>query len=149
MQWWSWIVAGVVLLGVELLIIDAQFFLVFLGLAAIVVGIAALAGLGGPDWVQWLLFGVLALIFTFGFRTRVYQKLRGNAPGFDDGLAGHTLSLPDGLSPGAEGRIEFRGSTWRVVNAGSEPIPAGAKARIVSTEGLTLRVEPLQSVSGK
>ena len=56
MQWWGWIVAGVVLLGLELLVIDAQFFLVFIGLAAIVVGIAALAGMGGPEWVQWLLF---------------------------------------------------------------------------------------------
>jgi inner membrane protein len=142
MQWWIWIVAGVALLGVELLVIDAQFFLVFLGLAAIVVGIAALAGLGGPEWVQWLVFAVLAVIFTFGFRTRVYQKLRGNVPGYDDGLAGHTLTLADGLAAGAEGRIEFRGSTWRVLNVGSEAIAAGSKARITSTEGLTLRVEP-------
>ncbi len=147
MQWWSWIIAGVVLLGVELLIIDAQFFLVFLGLAAIAVGIAALAGMGGPEWVQWLLFAVLALIFTFGFRTRVYQKLRRDVPGYDDGLAGHTLALPDGLAAGAEGRIEFRGSTWRVVNVGSEAVVAGGSARIVSTEGLTLRVEPLPAVS--
>lgn len=143
MQWWTWIVAGVVLLGIELLVIDAQFFLVFLGLAAIAVGVAALAGLSGPEWVQWLVFGVLALVFTFGFRTRVYQKLRGNAPGFDDGLAGHALLLPDGLAPGVEGRVEFRGSTWRVLNVGSAPVEAGGKARIVSTEGLTLRVEPL------
>lgn len=147
MQWWIWIVAGVVLLGVELLIIDAQFFLVFLGLAAVAVGIAALAGLGGPEYVQWLLFGVLALIFTFGFRTRVYQKLRGNVPGYDDGLAGHILALPEGLAAGAEGRIEFRGSTWRVVNEGSAAVEAGGRARIVSTEGLTLRVEPLQAAS--
>ena len=82
MQWWSWIVAGVVLLELELLVIDAQFFLVFIGLAAIVVGIAALAGMGGPEWVQWLLFAVLALIFTFGFRSRIYEKMRGSAPGF-------------------------------------------------------------------
>ncbi|MEQ1580147.1 MAG: NfeD family protein [Steroidobacteraceae bacterium] len=143
MQWWTWIVAGVVLLGLELLVIDAQFFLVFLGLAAIAVGVAALAGLGGPEWVQWLVFGLLALIFTFGFRTRVYQKLRGNVPGYDDGFAGHELSLPDGLAPGVEGRVEFRGSTWRVLNVGSESVAAGGKARIVSTEGLTLRVEPL------
>jgi membrane protein implicated in regulation of membrane protease activity len=142
MQWWIWMVAGVVLLGLELLVIDAQFFLVFLGLAAIAVGAASLAGLGGPDWVQWLLFGVLALVFTFGFRARLYQKLRGSVPGYDDGLAGHAVTLADPLAAGAEGRIEFRGSTWRVLNVGSEPIPAGGRARIVSTEGLTLRVEP-------
>jgi membrane protein implicated in regulation of membrane protease activity len=142
MQWWSWIVAGVVLLAVELLFIDAQFFLVFLGLAAIAVGVAALAGLGGPEWVQWLLFAVLALVFTFGFRTRIYEKMRGSAPGFDDGLSGHTVVLPEGLLPGSETRVEFRGSTWRVQNVGSEPIAAGAKARITNADGLLLRVEP-------
>ncbi len=143
MTWWTWIIAGVALLGLELLVIDAQFFLVFIGLAAIVVGVAALAGLSGPEWVQWLLFGVLALIFTFGFRARIYRKLRGNVPGYGDGLSGHTVVVPDGLAPGVEGRIEFRGSTWRVLNVGSEPIAAGGQARIVSTEGLALRVAPL------
>ncbi len=141
MQWWSWIVAGVVLLGLELLVIDAQFFLVFIGLAAIVVGIAALAGMGGPEWVQWLLFAVLALIFTFGFRSRIYEKMRGSAPGFDDGLIGHAVVLPDGLPPGSESRVEFRGTTWRVQNVGSETIAPGAKARITHTDGLLLRVE--------
>ena len=144
MQWWGWMIAGVALLGIELLIIDAQFFLVFLGLAAIVVGLATLAGLGGPEWVQWLLFGVLALAFMFGFRGRVYQKLRGNAPGFDDGLPGQILTLQEGLLPGAEGRIEFRGSTWRVLNIGNEAITPGDKARIASAEGLILRVVRIQ-----
>jgi inner membrane protein len=140
MTWWGWMIAGVVLLGVELLIIDAQFFLVFLGLAAVVVGIASLAGLGGPEWVQWLLFGVLALIFMFGFRGRIYQKLRGNVPGFDDGLPGQTVVLHEELLPGAEGRIEFRGSSWRVLNMGNEAIAPGDRARIASAEGLILRV---------
>ena len=33
MTWWSWMVLGAVLLGVELFAIDAQFYLVFLGIA--------------------------------------------------------------------------------------------------------------------
>ena len=39
MAWWSWCIFGVVLLGVELFAVDAQFYLVFAGLAAIVVGL--------------------------------------------------------------------------------------------------------------
>lgn len=141
MAWWGWMIAGVGLLGLELLIIDAQFFLVFLGLAAIAVGLVALVGIGGPEWVQWLLFGVLALIFMFGFRGRLYQKLRGNLPGFDDALVGQVVTLNETLVPGAESRVDFRGSTWRVQNVGTLAIAAGGKARIANADGLLLRVE--------
>ena len=34
MPWWGWITIGAILLGSEMLLIDAQFYLVFLGLAA-------------------------------------------------------------------------------------------------------------------
>ena len=42
MTWWVWMIAGVVLLGTELLLIDAQFYLVFLGLSAMLVGLLGL-----------------------------------------------------------------------------------------------------------
>ncbi len=141
MAWWGWMVAGIVLLGVELLIIDAQFFLVFLGLAAIAVGLAALGGIGGPEWVQWVLFAVLAVIFMFGFRGRLYQKLRGNVPGFDDSLTGQTVVLEEAIAPGGEGRAVFRGTTWRIHNAGHDPIESGGRARITHADGLVLRVK--------
>jgi len=35
MAWWSWGILGFVLLGLELFAIDAQFFLVFAGVAAV------------------------------------------------------------------------------------------------------------------
>ncbi len=141
MAWWGWMIVGVALLGTELLFIDAQFFLVFLGLAAVVVGLAALFGLGGPEWVQWILFGILALIFMFGFRGRLYSKLRGNPPGFDDSLAGQTFTLDKGLDAGAEGRAPYRGTTWRVLNAGPAAIQPGTRVRIVDADGLILKVE--------
>lgn len=144
MAWWGWMIAGGVLLGVELLLIDAQFFIVFLGLAAVTVGLATLLGLGGPEWVQWLLFGVLALIFMFGFRGRVYQKLRANLPGFNDSVVGQTLELDEPLAAGAEGRVAFRGTTWRVVNAGRSEIAPGTRVRITNVDGLILKVEPVE-----
>ena len=39
MPWWGWIIFGALLLGSELLIVDAGFYLVFIGIAA-----AAMAG---------------------------------------------------------------------------------------------------------
>ncbi len=40
MAWWAWLVLGIGLLGVEMFVIDAQFYLVFIGLSAAVVGAA-------------------------------------------------------------------------------------------------------------
>ena len=51
MRGWGWVVAGVALLALELLGIDAQFYLVFLGAAAIVVGVLTLVGPEVPLWL--------------------------------------------------------------------------------------------------
>ena len=51
MQWWAWIAIGAVLLGFELAFIDAQFYLVFVGGAALLVGSLHLAGLDVAVWL--------------------------------------------------------------------------------------------------
>ena len=58
MPWWGWVVVGAVLLGSELFV-TADFYLVFLGIAALAVGLAALAGWPEVPWQQWALFAVL------------------------------------------------------------------------------------------
>jgi membrane protein implicated in regulation of membrane protease activity len=75
MLWWGWCILGVVLLGVELLAVDAQFYLVFAGLAAVVVGLLGLVGLELPVALQWLLFAVLAVTAMFTLRRPIYAKL--------------------------------------------------------------------------
>ena len=61
MGWWGWIIAGAILLGAELSFVNAQFYLVFIGGAAILTGVATLAA--APDaWLQWGLFGLLAVV---------------------------------------------------------------------------------------
>ncbi len=79
MAWWGWIAAGALLLAAEMGLVDAEFYLVFLGLSALLVGLLALAGLGGPPWVQWLLFAALAATSLVLFRGRVYSRLRPRA----------------------------------------------------------------------
>ena len=138
MQWWGWIGVGVVLLGAELAFVDAQFYLVFIGGAALLVGLLAVAGIELVPWLQWLTFILVALSTLALLRPRIYAKLRAGLPAFQDGLVGESVHLPAGLAAGAEGRIEFRGSTWDAVNAGATPIAAGASARIERVEGLKL-----------
>lgn len=76
MPWWGWIVVGAILLGSELFFIEAEFFLVFIGLSAAATGLAVLGFPGLAPWLQWLLFAALALGSMALFRRRVYQKLR-------------------------------------------------------------------------
>ena len=75
MEWWSWCILGVVLLGIELFAVDAQFYLVFAGLAAIVVGLLGLVGIDLPVWAQWISFTVLAVATVFTVRKQIYALL--------------------------------------------------------------------------
>jgi membrane protein implicated in regulation of membrane protease activity len=147
MTWWAWIILGAVLFGAELVAIDAQFYLVFLGLSAALVGLLSLFGLPMPEWGEWLIFAALALISMFTFRKALYEKIRGDVPGFKADLTGNFVELPQGLEPGKSTRTGFRGSTWTVVNEGAEPIAAGQRAPIVRSEGLTLYVSTTPSPS--
>jgi hypothetical protein len=141
MTWWSWMILGAVLLGAELFAIDAQFYLVFLGISAALVGLAGLFGVVMPEWGQWMAFAALSLVSFFTFRKSLYEKIRGGAIGFHETLAGNSVDVPAQLEPGAESRLEYRGTKWTVRNIGESSIPAGARATIVEVDGLTLRIK--------
>jgi len=141
MTWWSWMVLGAVLLGAELLAIDAQFYLIFLGLSAALVGLAGMFGLVMPEWAQWMAFAVLSLIFFFSFRKNLYEKIRGGAVGFRETLTGNVVDVETDLAAGAEARIEYRGTRWTAKNIGNSTIAGGSKARVVKADGLTLHLE--------
>jgi membrane protein implicated in regulation of membrane protease activity len=139
MQWWMWFAIGTVLLGSELTFIDAQFYLVFFGASAFAVGVLQIT-FGMPEWLQWLLFALIAATSVIAFRRRIYERLRRKLPPLKAGPAGEIVTLPAELPPGATCRLEFRGSSWSAVNGGEGVIAAGGKARIQRVEGLTLVV---------
>ncbi|MBT8108648.1 MAG: NfeD family protein [Gammaproteobacteria bacterium] len=141
MTWWQWTVVGGILLGAELLGLDAQFFLIFIGLSALLVGLAELFGIAMPLWVQVAVFAAFSLIFLYGFRRTLYEKIRGSAAGYPEPLDGESVRMPQDLGPGAEARVPFRGTDWTVRNTGQTAISGGSRARIVKVDGLTLHVE--------
>ncbi len=138
MQWWAWIAGGAILLGAELALVDAQFYLVLLGVSSICTGMFCLGVPGQPAWLQWLLFSVLAVVSMVGFRRRVYARLRPQLPVMRSGPTGDTLVMAQDLPPGGSCRLEFRGTSWNAVIVGSEPLDAGGEARIERVDGLTL-----------
>jgi membrane protein implicated in regulation of membrane protease activity len=138
MQWWAWVAVGAVLLGSELAFIDAQFYLVFVGGSALIVGFLALFGLVPDDWVQWALFGLMAGLSVMVFRRRIYALLRRKLPDMKHGPVGDTVVLPAPLAPGESCRLEYCGSSWNATNGGTSLILTGQRARIDRVNGLTL-----------
>ena len=144
MPWWGWIIFGALLLGSELMFIDAAFFLVFIGLAAIITGLVGLLGMSLDYWVQWILFAGLSLVAMVLFRRQLYEKLRGGSgAGYETGPAGETVKLEQDLAPGDRARISYRGTTWTILNMGAEAMSSGENVRIHSVDGLTLKIEKM------
>jgi membrane protein implicated in regulation of membrane protease activity len=137
---WTWVVAGVVLIGLEML--APGVFLIWLGLAAVLTGIAQWAL--ELSWQgQALGFAVLAAAaVALG---RVLTRNRDEEDPARPALnrRGHTLVgrifvLDSPIAAGA-GRIRVDDSFWRVTGPDA---PVGASVRVVRVDGTTLVVEP-------
>jgi len=140
MEWWAWIAVGAVLLVSEMAFVDAQFYLVFVGASALIVGFLDLSGLLPAVWMQWLVFAVLAAFSMVTFRRRIYDRMRRKLPAMQQGPAGEAVVLPAALQPGETCRLEYCGSSWNAINGGNSLIAAGQRARIDRVDGLTLVV---------
>jgi membrane protein implicated in regulation of membrane protease activity len=133
---------GLVLLGLEVLT-PGGFFVLFFGIAALVVGTMVGLGVGGPGWFQWLFFSALSIISLIFFRGPLLARLkppewRTNAI---DTLVGEVAIPLEDLSPGAIGKVELRGTTWNARNGDRQSLRSGQRCRVKQVEGLTLWVE--------
>lgn len=138
MPWWGWVLVGAILLGSELFV-TTEFYLVFLGLASLGVGLLVLV-LGLVGWQQWLAFAVLAVLFLVNFRRRVWSLMRRDTEGVADRVVGEFGTASRRIEPGDTGSVELRGSVWTARNAGDAPLEAGDRVRAVGMNGLTLEV---------
>jgi membrane protein implicated in regulation of membrane protease activity len=145
MPWWGWMIVGALLLGAELLIVDAGFYLVFIGIAAAITGLVELAGLGLEPWVQWILFSIIALILMVFFRKKLYAKLRGSGIGYETGPTGEIVTVEQPLQPGETGRLAYRGTEWTVVNTSDQAFEQGQHVQISSVDGLTLKLDTVKT----
>ena len=140
MAWWHWILLGIALLAGEM-VTPGGFFVLFFGIAALLVGALMSVGLAGPPAVQWLLFSALSIGSLLLFRRRLLERF--NVPSVAkldelDSLRGEVAVPSEDLAPGAVGKAELRGTAWSVKNVGEQPLRAGQRCRVAGKEGLTL-----------
>ena len=134
---WSWIVAGLVLLALELVVPGGV--LVWLGAAALITGLGALfIDIFWP--LQFVIFGVLALV-------SIWLWLRFRGPGVvsdrpflnqrANRFIGHEAVLDEPIRDGF-GRLSLDDTVWRVQGP---DLAAGSKVRIIEAHGALLKVE--------
>jgi hypothetical protein len=141
MPWWSWLILAAIALAVEMFVLDAQFYLVFFGISAALMGLMELLGIGMPEWTQWLVFSILAVVTMVSFRQRLYTMVRGRTGHVEERLTlGDRVTVPVRLEPSQTCRVDYRGSSWTARNVDETPIEAGREAVIARVDGLTLLV---------
>ncbi len=142
MDWWIWVVAGFVLLALELAS-PGGFYLFFFGCGALAAGVLAAAGLAQPLWLQGVLFTVLSMVSLLTFRRPLLKKMQAGASDVEiDSLVGERAWVRDEIVPSGMGKAELRGSTWNARNAGETPLGPDQSCLVEKVEGLTLWVRP-------
>ena len=137
---WAWVVLGLVLLGLELVLPGG--FLVWLGVAGILTGFAAMfLPIAWP--VQWVMFGILSLLAIFlWMRFNRGRRVQSDRPYLNrraDRFIGQESVLDEAIVDGF-GRVVLGDTTWRVAGPN---LPAGQRVRIVGSEGAVLKVEAI------
>lgn len=134
---WNWLIFGVTLMALELL--APGVFLLWLGLAALLVGLLSFAI--DPSWqMQILLFAAFAAAAVPLWRRVARQRPGVNPNPFlnrrSDALVGRVCTLEKPIVDGA-GTVRIDDTVWRV--AGPDA-PAGSRVRIVHADGASLTV---------
>ncbi len=138
MAWWAWMLLGLALLISEM--VTPGFFLLFFGVGAIVVGFLELAGVGGPAWMQWLIFSATSVISMLLFRKPLLKRFKQlDTTGVDQLENEYAVAMED-ITLDRMGKAELRGSPWNAKNVGAGTIALGQRCRVERVEGLILHV---------
>src|SRR5262245_49445322 len=147
MAWWHWLVVGLVLVALEMAA-SGGFYVIFFGVAAIVISALRVVDLAGPTWVQLLLFSVISVASLIVFRQRLLRSLQlGGGVADIDSLVGETAFALEDIAAGAVGRVELRGTSWTARNSTAESIAKGRRCTVIRTDRLMLFVRPEEATT--
>lgn len=139
---WIWWIVGLIFLGLEIVIPGV--FLLWIGLAAMIVGAMSFPLWGASIWnwqVQVLVFAVLAVALALVGRRISGSNTESDQPMLNrriEGLVGRTATLEEPINEG-KGRIRLDDTTWIVQGP---DLPAGTRVRVIVAQAGGLTVEP-------
>lgn len=143
-SWFMWALIGIVFIGLEMIM--PGFVIFFFGMGALATALVSLIPfVSDVLWLQVLLFivfSILSLVFLRSHFTRIFAGTVFDSKRPDtaeDGI-GETAEVLEAAGPVKEGRIRFRGTSWKAVTNGEE-LPSGTLVRTVSRSGMTYTIE--------
>ncbi|GAB2177115.1 NfeD family protein [Dongia sp. agr-C8] len=139
LQFWHWFILAAVFAGIEML--TPGFFFIWLGGAALIIGLVTLV-FASMGWeVQLILFAALSGLSVLGWykfgrkMTIATDDVNLNRRG--DSLVGRTGALVEPIVNG-RGRVKIDDSVW---SAEGDDAPDGAKVLVTGVRGAVLTVE--------
>ena len=136
---WNWLIFGLILMGLEVL--APGVFLLWLGLAALLVGIISIFA----DWVwqvQVIAFAAFSLAAVPLWRRLASQSAANPDSQFlnrrSDALVGRVFTLDKPISDGS-GTVRVDDTVWRI---SGPDCPAGSRVKVARADGANLAVEP-------
>ncbi len=136
---WHWWILALVLFGVEVFAPGASF--LWLGIAAVTVGLVILIAPEVTWQVQFILFAVLAVASVIAWRIYLHRHpTRSDQPTLNrrgEQYVGRIFTLNAAMVDG-RGTIRVDDTTWTVMG---DDLPAGAKIRVTGVEGTVLRID--------
>jgi len=138
MDWWAiWLIVGGALIILEM--VTLTFYLLWLGIGALV---AAIVALPLPDAfpVQALAGGLVALLLTLYTKpiTRKFRQSKGFSDAVDE-LIGKPGLVMEEIAIGAPGIVKVGGDTWSATS--KQPLPKDVKVRIIGRGTTVLEVQ--------
>ena len=135
---WSWLILGLALLALETM--APGMFMLWLGLAAIIVGLVSF-GVTLAWQTQIILFALLAVAAVPLWRRFARHPSRDEGNAFlnrrSEALVGQEFTLDRPIAEGA-GAVRVGDTVWRVQGP---DLPAGSRVRVVRADGASLHVE--------
>jgi inner membrane protein len=140
---WNWVALGLVLLALEIVV--PGIFMLWFGLAAIVIGTITIM-LGDVSFWPWeaqvIFFLGLAIVLAYYGKRLSDRGNETDQPLLNQRgaqMLGRTALLTEAITEGF-GRIQLDGVIWRV---SGPDLPTGSRVKVTShTDGGTLAVEP-------
>lgn len=139
-NFWHWLIISVVLISIEMLMIGS-YYLLWMGIAAGIVGALLFVMPGMSFLIQVIIFSVLSVVTLVA-----YKKYQKNNPVLTDQpklnrrgeqYIGRVFTLENPIINGV-GKVSVDDSTWKVSGADME---AGTKIKVTAVKGTTFLVE--------
>jgi membrane protein implicated in regulation of membrane protease activity len=140
MQWWHWLVIGLILVALEMAA-SGGFYVIFFGIAALAIAGLHALNIAGPVWAQLALFSLISVGSLLVFRGPLLRWMHLNEPGKDiDSLVGDTAFPVDDIAPGEVGRAELRGTVWSARNQDRATLNRGQRCTVVDVNRLMISI---------